>query len=640
MSHDINKPKIVNAGAVFMLNLNNLSIFAFLVFLLSACNPAHQETKGHTHLINSNYGHLKTVNESHLTPAFLINHDPSNSYDVCLSENMKNNFPGIEEEIKASINIWGYYIGRKIDVNIITRKLPVPDSSWSLENRHQVFKQKCPKGVELIVGEDVEKNGSIAYTHIDSRPWYDGQKWVAKSFTRILMLRTITPDGYRNQKFFSLSQMTGESHSEDDILNVLKRRNTKLFSPIHGKVPVMITMLHEIGHVWGLCDMYHLDRGSNCDPNHSEHRGIKGVAVEQESVMYSSKSIVPFYLRDDDLNGIRALDKRFNNNPKVKYTNIEIPTDVPQEKNAFWSELVSVNSALMNDTHIEVFLNLETNGDKELALQYKYSEGANWQTTERYSFFDQARFANYLFKFRNRSYIKSANEIRVVLLSRNSENEEVELVKINSNKELTIIEQKFAESFTSKALVQLNKSQENGSTETLPDPDKNEDAGVEEVDPNQETPVLPPLILNDDENEDENDPTEETSKIEITILDSENEDGKEPSDEADKPQEKEEVENEEDNKVQKRITLEDIIIPSPSGTPNEETEPGETKKTPAPATGPNPESKPSVSGNTEPPKIETTPKVDDENENSEKDSSADSENNGVDLIKFLESLRK
>ena len=120
MSHDINNVKILNAGAVFMLNLNNLSIFAFLVFLLSACNPTQKGSNGHTHLIKSNYGHLKSVKESHLTPAFLINHNPSDTYDVCLSETMESNFPGIKEEIKASINIWGYYIGRKIDVNIIT----------------------------------------------------------------------------------------------------------------------------------------------------------------------------------------------------------------------------------------------------------------------------------------------------------------------------------------------------------------------------------------------------------------------------------------------------------------------------------------------------------------------------------------
>ena len=135
--------------------------------------------------------------------------------------------------------------------------------------------------------------------------------------------------------------------------------------------------------------------------------------------MYSSKSIVPFYLRDDDINGIKALDERFNNDPRIKYRNIDLPTETPEEKNAHWSELVSVNNVMVNDSHIEVYLNLETNGDKELALQYKYSESARWQTTERYNFHDQARFANYLFKFRNRSYIKQAEEIRVVLLSRN-----------------------------------------------------------------------------------------------------------------------------------------------------------------------------------------------------------------------------
>jgi hypothetical protein len=638
-----------------MLNLNNLSIFAFLVFLLSACNTEKQHHGEHSHLIKSNYGHLKTINKGHLTPAFLINHDPSTTYDVCLSETMERNFPGIKEEIKASINLWGYYIGRKIDVNVITRNLPQPDGSWTLDNKHEVFKQKCPKGVELIVAEDVEKSGSIAYTHIDSQPWYDGKKWVAKSFTRILMLRTITSDGHRNNKFFTISQLTGENHSEGELLTILKRRNTKLFSPSYKSVPSMITLLHEVGHVWGLCDMYHLDRGSNCDHNHSKHRGMHGIAVETESVMYSSKSVVPFYLRDDDLDGIRALDERFRDNPKINYTNNEVPHEVPEEVNASWSELVSLNDININETHIEARIDLETNGDKELVLQYKYSDSARWQTTERYNFYDQTRFTNYLFKFKNRSYVKEAEAVRIVLLSRNIHDLPIELMRKDSANGLQVHEQKHSRLFTAKALLLLKeeiklaakpevtnedpesrddvaekdekpttlmilveeeekeeeKEQDKNKVQTLPpkkmEADRPGTSGdenkkqLEEKGPKSENKSLPPKTLEYDPPTDD-EPKQKKSKIEIIVLD-------------DKPETK------------RRITLDDIVPNAPKKEVKEEIEKEDKKSS---------ESKEKKQIKTPTPEPTPAPKKAEEKAGKKKEEKKE----GVDLIKFLKGLKK
>jgi len=479
----------VNAGAVFMLNLNNLSIVAFLVFILSACQEVPTQVAKKTEIIKSNYGHLSSLEKSHLTPAFLINHDPTQTYDVCLSENMAENFPGIEQEIKASINIWGYYIGRKIDVNIIKRPLPTADSSWTVNNKHEVYRQRCPRGVDLIVGEDMESTGSIAYTHSKSDPIWDGEKWVARSFSRILMLRTINAEGVRNNKFVTLKEITGQDHSEEEILTVLKKRNTKLFSPGWNKVPAIGTIIHEVGHIWGLCDMYHLESGSNCDPNHSEHRGVRGVAVEKESVMYSSLSVFPFFLRDDDINGIKTLDSRFNNDPRVKYTNIERPLEIPEEQNAYWSELVRLNEATITETHIETRIDIETNGGKELALQYKYSEGSTWQTTERYNLFDQARFSNYLFKFKYKTFLKEAYEIRVVLISTDSLEEPIELLKGNPDGTLNKKTHKPSEIFTRESLLALKQK---------PEPVE-ERKPEEEVRPEQDSGTIEIVIIEDEE---------------------------------------------------------------------------------------------------------------------------------------------
>tara|TARA_B100000925_G_scaffold45266_1_gene29523 strand:+ start:10283 stop:12325 length:2043 start_codon:yes stop_codon:yes gene_type:complete len=676
MSHDINKPKILNAGAVFMLNLNNLSIFAFLVFLLSACNPAQKGSEGHTHLIKSNYGHLKTVKESHLTPAFLINHNPTDTYDVCLSERMESNFPGIKEEIKASINIWGYYIGRKIDVNIITRQLPVPDTSWSLEDRHQIFKQKCPKGVELIVGEDIEKSTSIAYTHIDSKPWFDGRKWIAKSFTRILMFRTITADGFRNQKFFTLSQLTGQEHSEEEITSVLKRRDTKLFSPAFGKVPMVITMLHEIGHVWGLCDMYHLDRGSNCDPDHSEHRGMKGVAVEEESIMYSSKSVVPFYLRDDDLNGIKALDQRFNNDPKIKYTNIEVPREVPQEKNAYWSEIVNLNKIDFTDTNVEAFIDLETNGDKDLTFQYKYSESARWQTVSQYSFYDKTRLTNYSFKFRYRSYVKQAEAIRIVLLSRNGLDLPIEIMRKDSKNGLQLHDLKESEFLTVKALLNLKKKKptstiDEGEEDESEDKPEEENENIEDEDEEdipsievqleeggdkedaegnetdkekeasesddkekkEETSVLPPKVMgdNEEEKEEEKKPdTEEKPTDEPIVLPPKIMENDPPKDDESKKKSKIEITViDDDSDSKKIITLDDILPPKSEEKKKEERKEAEKKEE-----KPVQDEKELDKEKDEKPEPVSTPSPikDDKKEKAK-------EKDGVDLVEFLKSLQ-
>ena len=354
-----------------MLDLNKLSIAAFILFLVSACNQNAIET-GHEHqLVESKYGHLNTLNKSYLKNTFLIHHDPKESYDICLSTKTARNFPGIEEELVASINIWGHYIGRNIQVNFVHRDLPLPDTNWTGPDKHNRFKEICPKGVELIVAEDREKSGSIAYTHQQANPKWNGNEWIADKFSRVLMLRTVKASGERNNKFFSLQELTGEHHSAEKILKILKQRNTKIFSPHYKRIPLITTLMHEVGHIWGLCDMYHVTSGSNCDPDHSSHRGAPGVHIEKESIMYSASNISPFFLRDDDLNGIKTLDDRFDSDPKVKYENAEVPSEIPAEKNAHTSELVKINSFNKTDTHLVLNLNLETNGGKVLAIQYK-----------------------------------------------------------------------------------------------------------------------------------------------------------------------------------------------------------------------------------------------------------------------------
>ncbi len=61
------------------------------------------------------------------------------------------------------------------------------------------------------------------------------------------------------------------------------------------------SLIHELGHSFGLCDTYEAKLKDACDPNYSS-------ALQPESVMKDSSF---FYLTDDDVTGIQRLFLRF-----------------------------------------------------------------------------------------------------------------------------------------------------------------------------------------------------------------------------------------------------------------------------------------------------------------------------------------
>ena len=91
----------------------------------------------------------------------------------------------------------------------------------------------------------------------------------------------------------------------------MKSRKTTLIPQKAGNYNSVTTLTHEFGHVWGLCDMYALKSGgTNCDPDHSTVDHDHKVVLVDESIMSHAKGVDDLFLSDDDISGIKKLDRR------------------------------------------------------------------------------------------------------------------------------------------------------------------------------------------------------------------------------------------------------------------------------------------------------------------------------------------
>ena len=101
--------------------MRKLLCLSLLSGLITGCNPDLAQENVST---ISNYGHLPALKNFNKNDNFLIYFPKGRTYNVCLSRQMSEKLPGVESEIKAAINIWGYYIGRKLKIAITKVDMP------------------------------------------------------------------------------------------------------------------------------------------------------------------------------------------------------------------------------------------------------------------------------------------------------------------------------------------------------------------------------------------------------------------------------------------------------------------------------------------------------------------------------------
>lgn len=274
-----------------------------LQLLLLSCI---QHEDGKLEVTPGYWGNLTTLNDFPESKLFLINLTKKQSYRICLPKYLTEKFDGIENEIRASVQIWGYYIGREINLTIDVVDLPELDSRMRADKILSAYSPLCPKNSNLIIGEAFFSDKTIGKTTY--RYWKDSKGKETKSI-RGLFLKSSGPDD--EKKWITLSQYLKKPLTEFEILEILKSRD-KIFyldeAPAH---ITLVTLVHEIGHVWGMCDQYDLGLGTtNCDEDHSSLDDAEKIHLDLESIMSSSSWVNKIFLTDDDIEGIRHLANR------------------------------------------------------------------------------------------------------------------------------------------------------------------------------------------------------------------------------------------------------------------------------------------------------------------------------------------
>jgi hypothetical protein len=336
------------------------------------------------------WGHLQDQGLNPNAPQYLINKKPGDVYKVCVPRYMVNELPGLESEIKAAVNVWAAYLGRYIDVETHVMDLPRAKSTDTPNTLQIAYYNACGSDFDVVLGFAPLGGTTVGQTGSSWRG-YSAQK--ITSFKRYLFLRDykVSPDVWGTKRWISLQDLKKRHSSSTDILNQLKARNTTEVAPSGTGIALQV-LVHEFGHVWGMCDQY--EGPTNCDPNY------KSAHPNTNSMMASASNVAKLYLTDDDITGIRALAKRpgFNNG----WYGAEVETDTaptPPSHSQGDVEYFKLNSVQKAGNQFTLNFGLLTDKGGELRFEYRLKGTTAWkQSTSFFPSDDGFAMSNYSFR--------------------------------------------------------------------------------------------------------------------------------------------------------------------------------------------------------------------------------------------------
>ena len=331
-------------------------------------------------MVVGNYGHLARMNQYAKTNAYLIYFPPKKTYNVCISKLAVKKYKGIKAEIEASINIWGHYLGRKIPVKFTEVELPYFTQRNEADYIRKSTKKYCPKNTHLMFAlEDSSLNSKAGVTSFKAKEVFNYKKGKleTENFTRWIFL-TDTGNYNFSKGLTTLEELTGKKRTAEEILKLLIDRKTTLFGRSIYTTHSLPLIIHEIGHVWGMCDQYEMHGGkTNCDPHNSSHDQYGRHTLVEDTVMNSAFPIAKSYLTDDDILGIKKLASR-SDLEKVKWPKDHLAPDMgnkfSDEKN---NHFFRVDKVELKNGNLTLDLSLYSKEKFKLKIYRSFTDETN-----------------------------------------------------------------------------------------------------------------------------------------------------------------------------------------------------------------------------------------------------------------------
>lgn len=274
-------------------------VVSILLLILTLTSCSRTSNSNDTSVIAGNWGELSSLDKRAPSRTFLIDIENRSIYKVCYESALAAKWPDFEAELEIALSHWGRYIGAEINIQTYPVKLPQEAKALSAGAALNLYKEgSCPEA-DLIVAEHNIGNALGQVLESYSYQTIKGKQKIT-SFNKGLFIKNESSKlhwtSLREAFGKEILDKTHEKLLERDLFYARKSTSENL---------LFSTLLHEAGHVWGLCDQYKMADGStNCHPTYSN------TFLEDDSIMSSAGTILPVFLRNDDVEGIENLAKR------------------------------------------------------------------------------------------------------------------------------------------------------------------------------------------------------------------------------------------------------------------------------------------------------------------------------------------
>lgn len=355
----------------------SIGLLSLVLFALFGCAKSGQNSG--LQVFDGKWGHLSTLRNTNPSSIFLIHQNKEDNYDVCVPEYLIQKYPGIQVEIEASINLWAHYIGRKISVEFNVQALPeITDTNMGSIEQIRLYYSYCGQNTDLVVGEAYSDGSTLGFTQ-QTYSYYinnNSSKHDVASFKRGLFLRKHKPSDAKEYNWISFERKTEKKYTKEELLELLIKRETIGFRKADNTYTTLPIILHEIGHIWGLCDQYVIgEDGTNCDSDYASIDEEGHVVLDFDAQMSSAGWKEKYFLAEDDITGVRKLAERFHNShwpTKEEYENILI---APLKLNDI--ELFKINSAKYDNDENKFIIDFAMSTNKPIEFRVSLKPKGN-----------------------------------------------------------------------------------------------------------------------------------------------------------------------------------------------------------------------------------------------------------------------